>query len=187
MTEFLRMAVTFFAAINPAAVALGFALRDGAPPREQRLVPVGVGAAIAALLVGLAAVCAQPVLDFLQIEPETFRVAAGVVMAGMGVLALWSWRAGPATLPDGWQSGLYPLGMPLLAGPAGLMAAVSYGADKGAGLAFAAALPALAVSAVLATVAGRRLRFVMMILAPLTGAVLIAMAAGLIVSGVRDV
>jgi len=187
MTDFLRLAVTFFAAMNPAAVALGFALRDDAPPRDQRPVAVGVGCAVAAALFALAVLTAQRALDFLDIEPETFRVAAGVVMAAMGVVGLWPRRAGPAALPSDWRAGIYPLGLPLLAGPAGLMAAVSYGADKGNGVVLLAILPALAIAAMLALLAGPRLRFAALTLAPLTAALLVAVAAGLIVSGVRDI
>jgi len=187
MTDYLRLAVAFFAAINPAAVALAFALRTDAPPREQRAIPVAVGCTVAAGLFAIAVLTADAALDFLKIEPETFRVAAGVVMAAIGVLGLWPRRSGPAVLPAGWRAGVYPLGLPLLAGPAGLMAAVSYGADKGAGLAFVSILPTLVITATLAILAAPRLRIPMLVLALWTGALLVAVAAGLIVSGVRDI
>ncbi len=187
MTDYLRLAVTFFAAINPAAVALGFALRADAPPRGQRPRPAVLACAVAAGLFAIAAVAARPALDFLDVEAETFRVAAGAVMAVVGGLWLWPWRPGPAATPGGWRAGVYPLGLPLIAGPAGLMGAVSFSAGEGAALAFAATLPAVALAAILTLFAHPRLRPAMLVLAPLTGALLVAVAAGLIVSGVRDI
>lgn len=177
----------FLAAVNPAAAAMAAARG----PRPPAMAAIAAFALAAALLLAAAAI-ADPLLDFLDIAPETFRIAAGIVMATQGVLAVWSGRT-PAELPaessgPAWAAGLFPLGFPLLANPASVIAAVNYGADDGVAKAWLAALVPLALgAAALAIGAGHRWRPATDGAARILGALLVVVAVGLIVAGVRDI
>lgn len=189
MTDFLRLAVIFIAAVNPAWAALVYSrLHNPVEPHWQtRAVTVAVGTAIAAALLLAAALLADALLDALDVQPETFRVAAGIVMAGMGVVTVIGRRPLEVDSPDGWTRGVYPLAVPFLAGPAALVAAVIYSLDEGAGQAISAAAIALALAAVLALLSGKWSRPFLAAAAPLLGALLVIIAAGLIVDGVQAI
>ncbi|MEP6871304.1 MAG: MarC family protein [Anaerolineaceae bacterium] len=185
--NYWQLSVVFFAAINPPAIALAMGRRgEDHDARFRWLVPA-IGVAIAAVLYGLAAVGAERVLHGLDIEPESFRLAAGIVMAAVGIFVIW--RGAPDTTGDdvGLQAAVFPLALPLLFSPAGLVAAVTYGADDGGGKAFGALVLALAIAAVLLVSQPRRGMPALDALARITGALLVVIAAGLVVDGVRAV
>lgn len=186
MTDFLRMTVVFFATVNPFAVML--ASRD-LPHGRRRIAAItaGIGLGIATGLLALAAAAADPLLDFLDVAPETFRLAAGVVMLTAAVHVVWRGRMAAAPALGDWKDGVFPLALPLLAGPAALVAAVSYGAGEGPWLTFLAAMPWLAVAAALAWLGPSKRLAWADALARITGALLVAAAAGLIVDGVRAI
>lgn len=187
MTDYLRLALIFLLAVNPAAAFIAMIPVRSRTPQTAWLPASAAGLALAGALYAGAVVGADALLDLLEIEPETFRVAAGVVLAAMGARALLPTRNEFDDALAGWRFGVYPLGIPLLAGPAGLMAALSYGADEGAGFTFVAAAPALVVAAALAARAPERWRPAFAMVAPLAAALLVAAGAGLIVTGVRDI
>jgi len=182
MTDFLQLCVYFLAAVNPAAAAM-------AAPRDKRpdFPVVALGAAIAFGLLAAATMLADSFLDGLDVEPETFRVAAGVVLLIGGGLAIWTGGAAHSGPWEGWKAGLFPLAVPVLATPAALAAAVSYGADRGAGEATASAGIAVLVAGGLIIARAGRSESALDAIARLTGALLIAVAAGLIVDGVRAI
>ena len=183
MTDFLQLLVFLVAAVNPAAAA-GAAEPAGRAFSTRIL---GVGAVVAVVLVGGAALLADPILDGLGVEPETFRVGAGVVLLIGGALAVWN-GATPHRGPwEGDRVAFFPLGLPVLATPAALAAAVSYGADEGAGETLTAAAIALAVAIGLLAARAGRFEAATDGVARVTGGVLIMVAAGLIVSGVRAI
>ncbi|MGI8926514.1 MAG: MarC family protein [Tepidiformaceae bacterium] len=186
MTDYVRLTVIFFAAINPASVALAlYAWRDWRLQPRLRAVLLGAVVAIGAL--ALAAMFSTTLLDALDIEPETFRIAAGIIMVTAGVQAVWRPHRPYAPQSPGWQAGFFPLALPLLAGPASLAAALSYAADEGEGMAVAAFVPALVAAAALVAFPPPGARFALQAVAAVAGALLVAVAAGLIVSGVRDI
>ena len=192
MNEFLRLVVVFVAAINPAAVALAMAMpakstRSVKSAMARRWQVPAIGAGLAAVLYAAAVFGAEPLLDWLQIEPESFRVAAGVVMATVGVYTVWSGRLGDYAQGAGAQAGLFPLGLPLLAGPAGLIAALSYSVDKGAGKTAGAICVGVIVAVAVVTLRPAKAGPALDGVARVTGALLVAVAAGLIVSGVRAI
>lgn len=187
MTGYLQLAVVLLLAVNPAAAFLAFVPRGDEPSLTERPPAAATGLALAAVLYATAASTARPLLDFLDVEPETFRVAAGVVMAVMGARTLLPPLPAMGDASRDWRAGIYPLGIPLIAGPAGLMAAISYGADEGTAFTLAAAAPALLLASAVAGLAPVRIRPVFAIAAPLMAALLVAAGAGLIVSGVRDI
>ena len=187
MNTYWQLVFFFFAAINPAAIALAMDRRgeDGDPRARWQLPAIGL--AIAAVVYGAVAFGAERILDGLDIEPESFRVAAGIVMAAVGVFAIWRGAPDTSGAGVGWQAAVFPLALPLLVSPAGLMAAVTYGADDGGGKAFGALAVSLAIAAVLLVSRLRRGMPALDAVARTTGALLVAVAAGLVVDGVRAV
>ena len=185
--NYWQLSVFFFAAINPPAIALAMARRGEARDARARWLVPAIGVVIAAVVYGAAAFGAKQVLDGLDIEPESFRVAAGIVMAAVGVFAIW--RGAPDTTGAGvgLQAAVFPLALPLLVSPAGLVAAVTYGADDGGGKAFGALVLSLAIAAVLLVSRPRRGMPALDAVARITGALLVVVAAGLVVDGVRAV
>ena len=192
MTDYLQLLVAFFAAINPAGVAYTFAQavrreNPGTLVGRDRQLAVLLGLALAAVAYVILAVAADSLLDALDIAPESFRVAAGTVMAAVGAFAIWRVGLAQEGAMPGALAGVFPLALPLLASAAGLMAAVSYAVDEGAGLAISAALPIAAVAALAAYAYRDRWAPAAGALSRLTGALLIAVAAGLVVEGIRDI
>ena len=184
MSDFGVVLIAFVAAVNPAGA---LATMTPARPTLSARLPIAVAAlAIGAGLLVVAALVEGPLLDALDLEPETFRISAGTIMVTAGAYAL---LIGPLAYPieEGWRGALFPFAFPLLAGPASLAAAVAYADDPGEGEAIGAGLVVVAVTAALFLVTRPRARPLLEALTRLTGAVLIAIAVGLIVSGVRDV
>lgn len=183
MTEFLQLAFYFFAAVNPAAAAGAPEPRGRALPREV----IGGGTAAGLAVIAAAAALSGPILDGLGVEPETFRVGAGVVLLVSGALAVWR-GASPHQGPwEGRGVALFPLGLPVLATPAAVAAAISYGADDGASKTIAAAAVIVVAAAGLLGARAGRYQAATDAVARLTGAALVAVAAGLVVDGVRAI
>lgn len=183
MTELLQLALYFFASVNPAAAA-------AAPrPRGQslRAEVIAGGSAVALVVLALAAVLAEPILDGLGVEPETFRVGAGVVLLVSGALAVWRGAAAHQGSWEGRGAALFPLGLPVLATPAAVAAAICYGADDGASKTIGASLIVVAAAAALLFARAGRYQAAIDAVARLTGAALVVVAAGLVVDGVRAI
>lgn len=124
------------------------------------------------VLVAAAAVLAGELLDLLAISPESFRIAAGLVLAATGLWAL----VGPLTHTGPFVAALVTPELALLA--------VSAGADEPTVEVLAAAALALVVVA-LACVAPRR--DLLVPAARFLAALQVIVAVALVVSGVRDV
>jgi small neutral amino acid transporter SnatA (MarC family) len=183
MTGWLALFVLLLAAANPATGAR--TNRTG----ETRALAAGIAAAMVAIGLVSAAAGAESLLDAFEIEQETARIAAGLVLAMTGGQAIV--LGGPLVrdIPRDWQRGIYPLGIPLAVNPALVACAVAFAAHPDAGAARAATL---ATSAGLATAAVAlllppRLNAFADALARLTGGLAVLLAAAMVVSGVRDV
>lgn len=183
MTDFLQLLVFMIAALNPAAAA-------AAPvPPGKRLGwdVIGGGTGIALVVCVSAAVFGDRILDGLDVEPETFRVGAGAVMLVTGGLALWNGGAPHRGPWEGRGAALFPLALPVLVTPAVLVASLSYGADRGAGETSMAIVVAMLLGAGLLAVRFGRFEAASDGVARVTGALLVVVAAGLIVDGVRAI
>ncbi len=177
--------LAFIVTMNPPRTRLG--LPETATKRARGdIVPAGIVVGVAVLaLVGAAA---GSVLDSLEISPESFRIAAGVVLV---IAAAWMFFQ-PVPRPEpvgrGLWGALWPVAYPRIVSPETLTLAVTVGASDGmgrllAGLAAAAAI-LLALSAVPATSFSRRY------LAELGRVAAVALAVagvGLLLLGVREV
>lgn len=190
MTEYLRITVVVLVAVNAAAVA-------GRVP--QPLAATSLAARAGLLAIAMAAAIGVSValaglhdgaLDGLDIEPETFRVSAGLIAAlGGGRVLIAPRRRAPAARPR--LAPLVPVAFPLLLTPELAVLSVSYAADDGVATTAAALVTAGAASWALtvwlsastdawhdALVAG---------VARLAGALLVVAGAGLMVAGIRAI
>ncbi len=183
MSELGITILLLFASVNPPAV-LATVNASGHGRLRVKAAAIAFLAA-AALLLG-ATFGADGFLDALQLEPETFRISAGIVLAVTGAAFI---LFGPFSYPvePGWRSGLFPLAFPLLAGPAALAAVLTRSADEGEPeTVIAALIVTAAVAAGVFALSGRSTP-VVPVLARLIGAVLIFRAVGLVIDGIRAV
>lgn len=187
MNTYWQLVVFFFAAVNPASVALAMARHEAERAVQSRWRELAIAGAIAVVAYAGAAFGATRLLDGLAIEPESFRVAAGIVMATVGVFAIWRGAPDIEGTAAGLRASVFPLALPLLVSPAGLVAAITYGADDGGGKALGAVAVPLAIAGVLLVSRTGRAMPALDAVARLTGALLVAVAAGLVVDGVRAI
>jgi small neutral amino acid transporter SnatA (MarC family) len=156
----------FLATTNAGRVALAAgASRPG---------PRGLAAAV---LIGLAlaaggALAAEPLLDALSISPESFRIAAGMVLAATAFRTLVAPHAEPG-----------PFGAVLVTPELACMA-IAAGATEPAGKVLAAAAVSLIASALAYRPPGRETSA---LAARLLAALQVVVAVALAVSGIRDV
>lgn len=185
MSEFARAALGMFAAVAPLG-ALPVFLDANILPADRRRV-IATMYLVALLLLGAAALVAEPFLDWLNVSPENFQLAAGLIMLPQAFHLLWRGR----TLSEAEDGVPVPLAAPLLAGPASIAAAMSYATRFGEVEAVRASALALVITAALLLAADRldqRLGSAALgLFARLNGALLVIIAVELIVDGVRSV
>lgn len=187
MSDFLRIVVVFLAAVNPAAVAMAMAAKGGdTDARPAWRVPL-IGGLIGGTILVAAAAAADSILDGLDIAPESFRVAAGAVMAVAGLAVIWRGRWSDGGHDAGIQAAIFPLAIPLIAGPAAIVAAISYGVDEGRGGTIVAAIISVLIAGVLVAARPAKAAPVLDGIARVLGGLLVVVAAGLVVSGVRAI
>ncbi len=194
MSELPLLLIVFWAALNPPASAASLASATLPPSRQTDRLLVAAGA-IAAVLLLLAAVLHGPLLDLLDVSAASFDIAAGLVMLAGAARPLLRGRAIEEALAsaagEGRRAVLAPLAVPLLATPAALAAAVSWGERAGEAQTALAAIVLVALSALWLARApqpqSRAGRAVLDALARLTGVLLAVLAVGLVVRGVLAV
>jgi small neutral amino acid transporter SnatA (MarC family) len=172
----------YVAAVNP------FRLRQALPGSGDRADTriVATGALIAFAVSALLVAASVNLLDGLQITPETWRIAAGVVAALAGVRVFVA--PGRADEPelDGRRAAVVPVAFPLLITPEVVALVAIFGATESAAVSIGGL--AVALAAGVATGALRRLRpSVWTAGARMLAAVLILAGIALIVEGIRDV
>ncbi len=180
----LLLLVAVAAAINP------FRARGALPETaagRARLVPVAVGGGLAILSVAGLAWWSGPLLDALQITPETFKIAAGfvaVLAAGYAFVV-----AVPKPEPElrGWRSGIWPVWYPRLLSPEVMFLAVAAGTGSGVAATTGAAAASVAALAALVPVRGAVSRRVLVWVGRLLAALLVLAGIWLAIDGVRDV
>jgi small neutral amino acid transporter SnatA (MarC family) len=170
-------AAVLLLALNPPRAAF-------AVPREGRsrraVVRLAVaGGAIGALVVLVAALAGDPLLDLLDVSEPSFRLAAGIVAAVAGAADLFRRPPAPEPALPGWRAALVPVAIPAVARPALVVLALGAGADERILASVRAMLLAVALLTVLAALwptegaQGRALRWASRLL-----------AAGLVACGV---
>lgn len=184
MTDLATIATVLIIASNPLALGASLTSR----PAESAL----YRAAAAGLAILLALVLAGPnILDALDIEPETFRIATGVVFIVSGAAAILPF-ANPRPIDPVRDAGpvtpwLFPIAWPGIATAAACIAASNYSANDGRPVTLTAAAISVAISlAVLYATAGR---YGLMTLAAsrFLGGIIIVTGVDLVISGVQSV
>jgi len=189
-----RAFISFFVIIDPIGNVAVFYLLVRSLPLSRRLhaAIIAVGAAFFLLL--LFSLAGREVLDFLGISPDSFKVAAGLL------LLLPAYRlvergqpmevAGQEEL-DPLQLALVPLATPLIAGPGALATAVSLSQTLGAGTTILGMSLVLFVSFVL--FAGATWVFLLLgpsvlrLLSRLVGILLFAIAVDFVLEGLSAI
>lgn len=194
MTDFFRTLLGIFASVAPFGalpVFLAFArFRDDG---QRSLRDAAWACGIAGGVLALAALVADPVLDFLDISSENFQLAAAVAMLPLAVrLMLTADSARPPDEPSGpLPAWLVPLAVPLLASPPAIIAVMSYSARYGEGEAIAAVAIVMVLTAAVTArgswIEQRVGRFGLGALGRLSGALLVVVAVELAVDGIRSV
>jgi hypothetical protein len=157
----------FLGATNAGRVALALTARRGTSQHRDLAVALAAGAA----LIVAAVFAADPLLDALDISPESWRIAAAVVLAATAIRTIiWPTWNGPFAA--------------VLVTPELAALSISFGADESAGKVLAAAAVAL-IPALLAAHARRRETSALA--AQFLAALQIVVAVALAVSGIRDV
>jgi small neutral amino acid transporter SnatA (MarC family) len=141
-------AAVLLLALNPPRAAF-------AVPREGRsrraVVRLAVaGGAIGALVVFVAALAGDPLLDLLDVSEPSFRLAAGIVAAVAGAADLFRRPPAPEPALPGWRAALVPVAIPAVARPALVVLALGAGADERVLASVRAMLLAIALLTVLA-------------------------------------
>jgi multiple antibiotic resistance protein len=194
VSEFSLAAVGLFAAVAPAGALPAFALLTRNADGVQRARLASVIGLIALVLMDGTAALGDPLLEWLDISPENFQLAAALVMAPLAFRLLWSGES--MTLPrevdgPGRRVWLTPLTVPLVAGPASLVAALSYGTRFGLEPTLAATAFVLTLTALAFAAAPQLRRFLgtsgISALGRLTGGLLVVVAIELLVDGVQSV
>ena len=176
---FWFLLLAFAASSNPCRFRLAF---SGRP----EIVVLG---SLAALGIG-AALClsGDAVLDALAISPESFRLAAALVLTVEGVRALLAGSPRPAPALPGLRAALVPVAFPLLLQPGVVVLALAAGGDDVAGTAIGAlAVALLAVVGASLLAGGQRADALLLAGGRLLGALEIVAGAALAVDAIRDV
>jgi len=156
----------FLATTNAGRVGLA---REASSPTSAT---VALALAAGAVLVAVAVVFADDALDALSISPESFRIAAGIVLALTAIRTLvWPHAV----------SG--PFGAVLIT-PELTCLALSLGADEPTGRTLGAAAVAIAIAGLAASI---RLPLPAALGAQLLAALQVVVAVALAISGMRDV
>jgi small neutral amino acid transporter SnatA (MarC family) len=176
------VAVAVLATVNPARVPLGL------PEMRGRTTLVAVASVAAIVVAGVLLAVADPLLDALDVSPESLRIAAGLVLVvgGLRVLAVPR-PSGDAGL-TGRSAAFVPVLFPLLLTPELALVLLAAGADERN----AAALAGLAFALVLAVASAlvRRTPIadgLFVAATRLLGALLVLAGVGYVVDGIRDV
>jgi small neutral amino acid transporter SnatA (MarC family) len=181
----MLLAAAALAALNPARTRLG--VPEGADGRA-RMGPLAVGAAFGVGAAALLGGVSGPILDALEITPETFRIAAGLVLAIAGLRTIVWPRPAEEPALRGRRAALWPVAFPRVFGPEVAALALTAGSIEGVGPTVSVLAGAGAVLVLLGLVPRRSvadgvLRWAGAMLAVL----LIAAAAFVMIDGIRDV
>lgn len=150
----LALALMVLVVLDPVAASVAAStLAPGDARAAGRVKIVGAAVAVAAVLLGTAALAAEPVLDWLDVSVPAALLAAGIVVLVPAVEQLWhgpEGRVERAPRASALRVGVYPLGVPVVTGPAALVAVVAWSGTEGAGTMLAALALALAALAAVA-------------------------------------
>jgi len=156
----------FIAATNAGRIAFA---RESEHPSKRA---VAIALLVGAVLIVVLTLAATDLLDALSISPESFRIAAGVVLLLTGA----RWLVWPRTAPGPFTA--------VLITPELAVLALSFGADEPTGKVLGAAAISLPILALAATT---RVPVPTTLVTQALAALQIVIAIALTISGMRDV
>lgn len=179
------LCLAYLTAVNPPRTRLGLPEEDDGRGRVR---VAAAGAAIAWAILAAASWLSGPLLKALEITPETFRIAAGLVAVAAALVALFAPR--PAAEPEltGMRAALWPVAFPRLFAPEVAALAVTTGSLDG--VAAGAVASGVALAAVVALAAARRTGpadRTLMWAGRMLAMLLVAVGIYLMIEGIRDV
>jgi small neutral amino acid transporter SnatA (MarC family) len=180
--SFAFYAFALFVVANPFRWRLSVPERAGLVRPRPLLLGLVLLTAVAAAM----GVWAESILEWLQVSPESWRIAAGVVVIGAGLWVLaFPQRTVEPELRGMW-AGVVPTFFPVLLAPELFVVLASTGADEGVAVTLWALV--LPVATVLALATGERTPTTVITgLSRLTAALAVVVGVALIISGIRDV
>ena len=179
------LGIAYLAAVNPLRTRLGLPEHEGGRAR------VGVLAAGALLALGgvfALAGWSRPILDSLEVSPETFRLAAGIVIAVAAMVTLAKPRPTEEPEAGGAVAALWPVAYPRLLSVEVVALALTTGTKEGVAATLVAAAAAFGITVGLGAL--RRTGFadrVLLNTGRLIVVLLVIVAVFLMVDGIRDV
>ena len=205
MTETLVATfVTLFVAIEPLSTAAVFAslVADAAPSERRRTAVRGV--MISAVVLFAFAFGGKPLLGALGIELSAFRIAGGILLLLVSIDMVMARPSGlrAATPGELEESGtrqdisVFPLAIPLIAGPGALTAIVLLMSEGAGNIALQAAIVAvllaiLAVTLLCLLAAAQIVRLLgetgVNVVSRVSGIILAALAVQFVIDGVRQI
>ena len=173
--------LAFVAVVNPARVRLG-------APVKERAGLVALGSLVALAAGAALVVLAGEILAAVDVSPESFRLATGLVLAVEGAWTLVRLPSPAEAGLPGRLGALVPVAFPLLLTPGLVALALSAGADASTAEALGALAVALvAASASAAVERGSLPALLLTAVARLLAAAEIVAAVAIAVEGIRDV
>ena len=176
------LVVAMVAAVNPFRTRVG--LRADRIPIPATVVGVVAGITGVAAIAALAA----SLLDLLQITPETFLIAAGLVAIIAGGRTFFA--PGPFEEPvlTGWREGLWPIAFPRILSPEVIALALGLASQNGVGPLVAAAAAGVVVLAVLSRIrVSERGARLLTALGVVLAMLLVVVGIWMMIEGIRDV
>ncbi len=190
MSDFLRTALALTLTIAPLGSLRPF---ESLTDPEMSLPRAFVCSVAAFVLLAATAVIAEPLLEWIDVSPENFQLAAALIVLPHAFHLIVRGNSMDLDRPDGrglvvW---LFPLTIPLLVSPASVGATISYASRFGSGTAIASAGVVLGINvAILANAArlsGAAESRTISLINRFSGALLIALAVELAVDGIRSI
>ena len=176
------MLVLAIAAVNPARVRLLLGSHSAGVRSRATL----GGALVASLVAILLAGAAHPAIDALDVAPETFRIASGMVVTLSGVVLVAMPLARPEALSGARKDAVVPVAYPILLWPGAVLTWMVLGVDEGVWAVAGASLGAHLVAVLFSGVPeGRRSGW--LAAARLVACVVIVLGAAMVIDGVREV
>jgi len=179
------LGIAYVAAVNPLRTRLGLPEHEGGRARMGVL----AGGAMLALGGVLAlAGWSRPILDALEVSPETFRLAAGIVISVAAMVTLARPRAAEEPEAVGAVAALWPVAYPRLLSVEVVALALTTRTKEGVAATLVAAGIAFGTTVALGAV--RRTAFtdrVLLNTGRLMVVLLVIVAVFLMVDGIRDV
>jgi multiple antibiotic resistance protein len=184
--------VSFFAIIDPVGNILVFHLFTQHFDSRQKLIAASIAVVAAFVMLAAFSLGGQEVLAFLGISPQSFRVAAGLLLLPPAYRLVTEGEPLPADNvheAEPLDFALVPLATPLIAGPGALAATTSF--SEGVGVETTLAAIAVVLAATFAAFLAAEWLFrvagatVLRLLSRIVGIVLVAIAVDFILEGAR--